>query len=178
MRSSVSTTRAAFANDDGRGLGPAAGDIGQNQTVNVAAAVDASTVRHQVHFHAARRRIIPIGKGAHLDAPPRLRLNPFAPFRSPRLRGARSKRSTVAALIDRIFGRICSSSFRCPLRSRAGNRIGSNAFRALAAHPIGCLPQHNQRSANGFIIERCRVAGSGGAWSVGALFSTRIADFS
>jgi hypothetical protein len=25
----------------------------------------------------------------------------------------------------------------------------------LAAHPIGCLPQHDQRSANCLIIERC-----------------------
>jgi hypothetical protein len=40
-------------------------------------------------------------------------------------RGARNSRSIVAALIASIFARIVSSSFRCPLRSKAGSKIGN-----------------------------------------------------
>src|SRR5450631_332636 len=65
-------------------------------------------------------------------------------------RGARNSRSIVAALIESIFARIISSSFKCPLRSKAGSKIGNKAFRRLpqtrseASHntiraPAGCL---------------------------------------
>jgi hypothetical protein len=46
-------------------------------------------------------------------------------------RGARSSRSIVAALLASIFARIVSSSFTCPLRSKAGSKIGNKAFRRL-----------------------------------------------
>lgn len=45
--------------------------------------------------------------------------------------GTLNNRSIIDALIARIFGRIVSSSFRCPLRSNAGKRIGSSAMRRL-----------------------------------------------
>jgi hypothetical protein len=45
--------------------------------------------------------------------------------------GVRNKRSMVAALMDRILGRIVSSSFTCPLRSSAGNKMGKRAFKRL-----------------------------------------------
>src|ERR1700691_4644275 len=35
-----------------------------------------SQMRPQIHFHAARRRLIPVGKRAYSDAPPRLRHDP------------------------------------------------------------------------------------------------------
>jgi hypothetical protein len=79
--------QSAFPNDDGSSLGSVAGDVSQNQTMNVAASVDASTVRHQVHFHAAWSRIVPIGRGPNLDAPPRLRLSSPPALRLPRVSG-------------------------------------------------------------------------------------------
>jgi hypothetical protein len=46
----------AFSHHDGRGLRPSACDIGQNQAVNVATAIDLPAMSHKVHFHAARKR--------------------------------------------------------------------------------------------------------------------------
>jgi len=71
-------------------------------------------------LHAAWDRFVPIGKRAHAYAPPRLW------FSAPRLLarvaflGVRSSRSIVAALIDRILGRMASSRLRCLFRSKAG----------------------------------------------------------
>lgn len=61
--------------------------------------------------------------------------------------GIRSKRSIVAALIDRILWRISSSSFKCPLRSSAGNRMGSSALRPLERWASMGLPALRLRRA-------------------------------
>ena len=45
--------------------------------------------------------------------------------------GSWSKRSIVAALIDKILQRICICSFKCPLRSSAGTKMGKSALRRL-----------------------------------------------
>lgn len=47
------------------------------------------------------------------------------------VRGARSNRSMVAALMARSLKRIVTSGFRWPCRSSAGSRIGSKAFSLL-----------------------------------------------
>ena len=47
------------------------------------------------------------------------------------LRGVRSARSVVDALIAKILARTNASSFRWPCFSRAGTKMGNNAFRRL-----------------------------------------------
>lgn len=66
-------------------------------------------------------------------------------------------RSMVAALIASTLDRTVSSSFRCPLRSSAGKRIGSKARRRFT-DPVGGLPEHNQRRSGRLVIERRSAA--------------------
>src|SRR5580658_9773610 len=61
-----------LSDNDRSGLCPSTRDVGQDEAVHIASAVDRSTMRHQIHFHAARRWLIPVGKRAHSDAPSRL----------------------------------------------------------------------------------------------------------
>src|SRR5437773_6117453 len=74
----------AFAHDKRRGFRPTAGNIGQNKAVDITATVNLATMGDQVHFHAARERLIPIGKGAQRHTPTRFRLHPTARLRARR----------------------------------------------------------------------------------------------
>ncbi len=65
--------QAALSNHQGRSLGPTAGNVGQHQTVHIAAAVSLSAMRDAVHLHASRRRLVPISEGAHRNAAARCR---------------------------------------------------------------------------------------------------------
>ena len=56
------------------------------------------------------------------------------------LRASRSNRSMVEALMVRIFWRIESARCKCPLRSKAGSRIGNSGPQAFAAYPVGRFP--------------------------------------
>src|SRR5271156_1844938 len=49
--------QAALSNHQRRRLRPAARDVGQDQTVDVAAAVGVAAMRDTVHLHASRRRL-------------------------------------------------------------------------------------------------------------------------
>ena len=67
--------------------------------------------------------------------------------------GICSRRSIVAALIDKILQRISASSLRCPLRSSAGRRMGKSALRRKL--PIGQSerpgrPRHRATGVGGF----------------------------
>src|SRR5205807_7623680 len=73
---------AAFAHHKRRRLGPTASNIGQDQAVNVATAVNVPAMGDQIHFHAARKRFIPISKRAQRHAPARLRHCPARPLRT------------------------------------------------------------------------------------------------
>src|ERR1700735_3608032 len=61
--------QASLADDYGGGLSPSTGNIGQHETIHVAAPVDRATMSNQIHLHAARTGIIPVRKGAHFDPP-------------------------------------------------------------------------------------------------------------
>jgi len=70
------------------------------------------------------------------------------------LRGSRSNRSMVEALMASIFWRIGSARCKCPLRSRAGSRIGNSARRRLPHTPVGGLPEHDQCGPHCLVIQR------------------------
>lgn len=40
----------------------------EHEAMHIAAAVHVSTMRDQIHFHTAGRRLVPVGKGSHRDA--------------------------------------------------------------------------------------------------------------
>lgn len=61
--------RATLSHHQGRGVGPTADDVGQKQTVDVAAALDISAMRDAVNLHTPRRGLVPVRGGAHRHAP-------------------------------------------------------------------------------------------------------------
>src|SRR5580658_10278865 len=63
----------AFAYDQRSAFCPAACDIGQHKAMHIAAPSHLSAVRDKIHFHAARGRIIPVGKGSNGHATADLR---------------------------------------------------------------------------------------------------------
>src|SRR5690606_10157577 len=75
--------KAALANYKGRSFGPAAGNIGQYQAVNIAAAVNFPTMGNQIHFHAPGERLVPVREGPQRNAAAWLRHRPAGLFRAP-----------------------------------------------------------------------------------------------
>src|ERR1700753_3060996 len=73
--------------------------------------------------------------------------------------GIWSRRSIVAALIDRILRRISTSSLRCPLRSSAGRRMGKSALRRLPQTRSEASHNNDQSAPGGLVIERWASAG-------------------
>src|SRR3954447_20035626 len=62
-----------LADQQRRALGPARGDIGQDERLHEAAARRRAAVGDQVRLDVAGRRVLPIGEGAHRDAAPERR---------------------------------------------------------------------------------------------------------
>jgi len=71
-------------------------------------------------------------------------------FKRVALRGTRSNRSIVEALIARILWRIGSARCKCPLRSKAGNRIGNSARRRFPH----TRSEASQRMINALVCRR------------------------
>lgn len=68
--------KSAVAHHKRRTLSPPGSDVGHDQAADVATAIDLSAMGDEAHFHAARQRLVPIGKGAQRYTPARLRRRP------------------------------------------------------------------------------------------------------
>src|SRR3954468_21312930 len=68
-------------------------------------------------------------------------------------RTGRKARSMVAALIANRRVRTSTASWRGPCRSIASTENRRQRLQALAADPVRCLPEHDQRFADRLIVE-------------------------
>src|SRR5690348_400347 len=111
--------------------------------MDVATSVDLATVGNQVHFHATRRWLMPIGKGAHLDPLPRFWHGPYGLSITRRAlwqsEQAVDRRSTHRQDLGTYF--LIELQMSIALQRRQQN--GQQCLQSLATQPIGGFPQHN-----------------------------------
>ena len=144
-----------LAYQQGDALGPAAGDVGQDERVHEAARPFSAAVCDQVGLDEARQRIVPVGEGPHREccagSPAETTLRLRCAARPPA--SSASMRSMVAALTARDLLSTTGSRCRCPCRSIASTSRRDQRLQPFAADPIGGLPEHHQRLAYRLVVE-------------------------
>ena len=151
--------QATLPHHQGRGLGPTTGDVGHNQAIDVAAAVDFPAMRDQVHLHAARRGFVPVREGAHRHTPACLR------HRAANLpQACRATWHSQQSIDGRgahgqnlLANRLTEMQMPIALQGRQQNR--QQRPQTLPANPIGGFPQDDQRSPRRFVVQGGSDAG-------------------
>lgn len=145
---------AAFSDDEWRRFGPSAGDVGQHQAVNIAAAVDRPAMGHQIHFHAAWDWLVPISKSSQRHAPAWLGLCATRLLHT--RRAARRTQQSVdrgcTHRQDLRADRLIELQVSITFQSRQQN--GQQCFQALTADPIRRFPQRDQGHACRVVVQR------------------------
>src|SRR6266702_3544209 len=57
--------QTAFSHDQRRTLGPSARDVGEHKAIDVASSVHLPAVCNEIHLHAPRWRLVPVGEGPY-----------------------------------------------------------------------------------------------------------------
>jgi hypothetical protein len=139
--------KSLFAYHERRAFGPAAVDVGQSQGVyEIALMLDPAAVLHQVGLAVSRRRVTPIGKGAHRYALLDRRADPpAAPPATPTAFPYRTQQPIDGRCADvqqRASHYRVQPQVSVPLHAFDQHR--QQRFKPLAADPIGGLPQQRQ----------------------------------
>ena len=153
-----------LAHSHGDALGPSRGNVRHGQRVNVVAiGLRTTTVLDHVDLEETWRRVPPVGEGPHRNAAPDGRSHALAALALPVDVQARSSEHAVdgrcthlqhLAPDDRVQVEMAVPFHRI-------DQDRNQRLQALAADPVGCLPEHRQRLANGLVVEA--IARSPGA---------------
>ncbi|HMS06549.1 MAG TPA: hypothetical protein PKD73_12270 [Burkholderiaceae bacterium] len=148
--------KGLVAHRHGDALRPAAGNVGQHQSVDeVAVGLCAAAVFDQVDLEEARRWVAPIRERAHGNAAANGRADARPPLALPIDAIARVAQGTVdgrgadlqeLGLDHRVQLKVAVSLHRVD-QDRDQN------LQPLSADTVACLPQHNEGLAHGFVVE-------------------------
>jgi hypothetical protein len=144
------------AHRHGDALCPAAGDVGQHQAVHVVAiGLRAAAVLDHVDLEEARRRVAPVGEGAHRNAAPDGRAHTAAPLAPAIDVPARFAQRPVdrrrADLQDLLPDQGIELQMAVTLHGLYKDR--DQHLEPLAADPVAGFPQHDERLANSLVVD-------------------------
>lgn len=147
--------QAALANDQGHALRPAAGDVGEDKRVREAPGSGLTAVGDEIHLEEPGDGLLPIGERADRNTLSNTAgSRPSAPLPT---RGCRPRLTEHSVKRRRACGQYpranCVVQLHVPMLLEGGDEDRNERAEALAADPVGGLPQHHHGLANGFVVQ-------------------------